>query len=624
MNAYVTRPFMTLAATVAGCLIPFACGAADDDVTVSPEFPPLVGDRYVAEVPDTLDLAQRLRYSLNALSRGVERRTNDQAEKRFPATRFPVHHFIGLSENGPQLERAINIYGKAMLGARLARIATGSEERMEVDNDWRGAWLQWFQADPALFGPEGGRHLEWLAINIRDARGSNRERWQELARRAVSRLTQLAISHEDAAWIPFGKSVPDDGFTDINEARQKIEEALAKNTSAERPVGWKATWQTWTLQGLSAIYRETGDPQTLELAGRIARYLKDHSEIIAEDGRLLAGHEADRPVVHWHHSFLTAVACAEYGAVAGDEEFLEFAELIYRHGLTLGHAETGFAPEYCYGQYPREQDFDDNEGCCTSDLVHVALRLALSGQVVYWDDVERFVRNQLSALQLTDTRWFYEMPANRGKWSYPAPVAEALAGPLVGQFGGWATLNEWQVPGLGPGIQTCCLGNCTRAMYYVWHHMIEKVDGTLRVHLMLNRASPWADIHSYRPYEGRVQIHLKQDFQQVSIRVPAWIEDGSDEIVATRDGHPAPLQWNDRYVTIMANRAGQILEISFPIHQRETEAVIGRRPYRLLFKGSTLINVDPPGERIPLYERDRYRASKATLQNVERFILTDR
>jgi len=43
----------------------------------------------------------------------------------------------------------------------------------------------------------------------------------------------------------------------------------------------------------------------------------------------------------------------------------------------------------------------------------------------------------------------------------------------------------------------------------------------------------------------------------------------------------------------------------------------------LIFKGSTLIEVDPPGERIPLYERDRYRSSKASLRNVERFILAD-
>ena len=607
------------------CFIPCACApTAGDEVTASPTFPPLVGERYAADVPDTLDLAQRLRFSLNALTRGVERRDEAQAKRRFPPTRFPVHHFIGLSENGPQLERAINIYGKAMLGARLARIVTGSEQRMEVDDDWRQAWLEWLEATPVMHGPEGGRQLEWVAINFRYAQGANRAAWEELIGRVLARLKQAAIAHEDGAWIAASAGIPEDGFADVDAARQRMEKVLAKNTSGDRPVGWDATKLTWTLQGLSAVYRETRNQQALRLAGRIARYLKKDGEIIAADGRLLAGHEADRPVVHWHHSFQVAVACAEYGAVTGDEEFLEFAELIYRHGLSLGHAETGFAPEYCYGQYPREQDFDDNEGCCTSDLVHVALRLALAGQSDYWDDVDRFVRNQLSALQLTDTRWFYEMPANRGKWSYPDAEVEARVAPLVGQFGGWATMNEWQVPGLGPGIMTCCLGNCTRAMYYVWHHMMEKNDGELRVHLMLNRASPWADVNSYRPYEGRVQIQLKQDFERVSIRVPAWIAGGSDEIAATRDGRPAPLRWSGRYVTLKENRAGQRLEITFPIHQRETEAVIGRRRYRLTFKGGTLIAVDPPGERIPLYQRDRYRSDRASLRNVERFILSER
>jgi DUF1680 family protein len=386
------------------------------------------------------------------------------------------------------------------------------------------------------------------------------------------------------------------------------------------PHGWDATFLAWTVQGLTALYRETGNTDALDLAGRYARYLRNHGNVIAPDGRPLAGHPHELENIHWHHSFLTAVACAEYGAAAKDQDFLAFAQNSYVSALKLGSREVGFAPEYCFGKYPRQQPFDDSEACCTSDLVHMGLFLTLSGHADYWDDLDHIVRNQLAEMQMTDTKWFYDLPENRGKWKYPNDEVESYMAPLVGNFAGWATLNEWHKPELGCGIMTCCLGNCTRAVYYVWRNMVDIEDGQLSVHLLLNHSSPNADILSHIPYEGRVVVTPKQDLKSLRIRAPEWVKTGSTDVKISRDGEEGLFTWEGRYLQIGEPRKFEEIQVVFPISTRFVDAMVGRIPYHLEFKGNTVVAIEPNGSRMPLYHREHYRGNQAPMKRVTRFI----
>lgn len=56
----------------------------------------------------------------------------------------------------------------------------------------------------------------------------------------------------------------------------------------------------------------------------------------------------------------------------------------------------------------------------------------------------------------------------------------------------------------------CCTGNGTRSIYYLWDHALRYEGGHLRVHLLMNRVSEWADVLSHVPYEGRVDVSVKQ------------------------------------------------------------------------------------------------------------------
>jgi hypothetical protein len=615
------------------CHLGLAVAAGQELDLPSPTIPPFTGQRYEAIVPDTLDLAERMRLAINGLTRCV----SGPPANPFPSTQVACNHIIDVARVPPKVARSVPLYGKYLLALNLARCVTGSEVKLDIDNDWRNGWLDWQRVNPVMHTCEGARRLEWLSFNLRREPEPNRSAWAGLAERAVERLCQVSVAYQDGMWIPWftpsdsnvpGVSVytfpPDDCFADIESALISPEAVdclkdYSSDTLYQNPS--RSIHAAWTVQGLLATYRATKNRESLELAGKLCRYLKDDTHVIAPNGQLRLVYEHPWPAIHWHHNIYIAMACAEYGAAANDHEFLDFADKVYQHVLTFCSREVGFAPEYCYGQFPRKQAIDNTESCCSADLILLALWLSQGETVDYWDDIDRYIRNHIATMQLTDTRPFYDMPENRDKgWQYPDPKAEAIYSPFVGHWAGWATANEWHDPRFGPGIQTCCIGNCTRALYYVWERMIDFSSGRLRVHLMLNRASAQADCTSYRPYEGKFEINLKADCRQILIRAPEWIDADSRQIKCLVDGRHRDINWRNRYVDLGAAQSGQTLTLLFPIGLKSIETEVGRIKCVLTLKGNTVIAFDPPGQRMPLYQRKHYRADRAPMVPVERYV----
>src|SRR6185295_1476171 len=68
----------------------------------------------------------------------------------------------------------------------------------------------------------------------------------------------------------------------------------------------------------------------------------------------------------------------------------------------------------------------------------------------------------------------------------------------------------------------CCCGNATHALFYAWDAIVQCHHGNAQVNLLLNRASPWLDIDSYLPYEGKVVIRNKTA-RKLLVRIPRWV-----------------------------------------------------------------------------------------------------
>ena len=166
----------------------------------------------------------------------------------------------------------------------------------------------------------------------------------------------------------------------------------------------------------------------------------------------------------------------------------------------------------------------------------------------------------------------------------------------------------------------CCTGNCTRAIYYIWKHILDFNDGHLRINMLLNRAAPSVDVHSYIPYEGQVDLKIKTDCKNVSVHVPEWIETKSNEMVVTVDGKPRFFTWHGRYINFGSVKSGSTVQVKFPISERTVKETIGAVEYTLVVKGNTVVFIHPPGTNCPLYQRDHYRKNRVCWHKVERFV----
>jgi len=253
-------------------------------------------------------------------------------------------------------------------------------------------------------------------------------------------------------------------------------------------------------------------------------------------------------------------------------------------------------------------------------MIALALKLSAGGVGDYWDDADRWLRNHFAEIQLTRTQAEHLCRISQSMEQTPLPynaTSDKVTERNIGAFAGWPTPNEWA---RHIGIQHCCTGNAARTIYYAWENILHYQDRKLQVHLLLNRASPWADVHSYLPYEGQVDLKIKEQCNSVLIRVPEWIKSNSDKVECTVNGKPRQLIWTGRYVDVGQSRRGDTVTMTFPIGERTVKERIGGADYTLIIKGNTVICIEPPGKNCPLYQREHYRTNQVHWRKMKRFV----
>lgn len=260
-----------------------------------------------------------------------------------------------------------------------------------------------------------------------------------------------------------------------------------------------------------------------------------------------------------------------------------------------------------------------------ADMIAIAVKLSQANAGDYWSDVERWLRNQFAEGQFTNVAWVKDVVDKlpRTPVAYNETSDRAIER-SVGAFAGYTTGNDYGINSGGimdpTGVAGCCNGNCTRTIYYAWENILEYKGGALRINLLLNRASEWVDLHSYIPYEGRIDIKVKRPLQNVSLHSPEWLHAGTPAVRCNINGRSRSITWNDRYIEIGSLKPQDHVIIHFPLPETNSQEVIGDGRYALTLRGDTVVHVEPPGHFDRLYERSSYRQRSAPLRSVTRFI----
>jgi hypothetical protein len=604
------------------------------------EIPPYRGERYKDQVPDTLDIAERALLGINCLT-GI---TDPLADRE-------IFWFADFHRNPPVMVHDFsdwcqNVEGM-MESLTLLRALTGSDLNSNVDKIWMETLLKSIGPDGLVYVPLGERpwgrlNHAWMAPVWR-ANGTTTDAsdktvaqitgpalwprsisamiiyylrdsnpiWTQAIEKMIEGMSALASDEGDYIFFPAGGYEPNKKFTGGLTADNQL-----------MPTGYLALdgGNIRVIQGLAQYYRLSGYEPAKTLAGKLVNFARFHADAYDRDGRFrFSAYEKIGPEWfveyshahggqvtleqikgqtlggHFHSHAVGILGMIDYAAAVGDRELLDWCQASYVWARMQGNSLTGFFPEYIVPSYP------SCESCGVADMIAIAAKLSQAGAGDYWDDLDRWVRNQFAENQLTKESWIYHLAES----SPEKPVAFNETDHQVGKrnlggFAGWASGNEWS---LKNGIMHCCTGNSTRALYYVWENIVEGRNQEFRINLLLNRASAWADVYSFIPYEGRVRIKMKKSCPRVVVRMPEWLKSGSSDPVCKVKGGPRALTWEGRYVIVGGAESGETIDLTFPIATRTVGETVGAVRYTMEVRGNTVISIDPGGRTGPLYER---------------------
>ncbi len=559
-------------------------------------------------MPDTLDIAERAQLGINCLT-GI---TDPKAD-------CEIYFGVQFFRNPPVMAHDFSDWCQNVEGMieslPLLRIASGSDLNSNVDRVWMETLLKSVGPDGLVYYPFKG--TPWARLNhawdypVWRADGTTGDSSDKsvtqitnpnLWPRAIAAMIIYYLRDKrpdveaddraddpghvslwrpiegDYSFFPAGAYEPNKRFTGGWAAGEQV-----------MPTGYLALdgGNVRVIQGLAQYYRLTGYEPARTLAEKLVKFIRFHADAFDAEGRFrFSAFEKSNPewVVkysqehgghvtleevkgqtlggHFHSHTIGILGVIEYAMAVGDRELLEWCKSSYEWAKTQGSSLVGFFPELIVPGYP------SCESCEVADMIGIAAKLTQAGVGDYWDDLDRWARNQFAENQLTEGEWIYRLAESMPK----KPVAynetaDQVAKRNLGGFAGWASGNEWA---LHNGIMHCCTGNSTRALYYIWENIVESKGDEFRVNLLLNRASAWADVYSFIPYEGKVNVKMKRPCRRVLVRVPEWVESGSPQVVCKVNGSPRELAWEGRYVNVGAAKPGETIELGFPDYHADS------------------------------------------------------
>lgn len=580
--------------------------AYDAAGAIAPEMFAPTGQRYEATVPATLDLAERARLAVHGLTSFLN------AEKHFA----PYGHvyFNGQPPYLSDYPGGPPNWGKIAEALLLARLMCGSEENLDVDAKMFEGMITDVPLNPAAPTPVSCTMAALVDLYQLDSRAD--------LKRVID---TIAEDHVRSAQ-PRGNELfyydgpPSTGLTALGVTNFWLQAFLQGR--AIRPM------TRWAFAA--------GQPKYLETSGGLARFAMQPRFWAPEAApKAVTGAERAQFNGHTHAYTQCLMGLLTYAQATNDARVKQFVRDGYEHMRSFGIARIGL-----FG-----------EGCTTGDMTWLALALSAVGVGDYWDDADAYVRNHLAELQITDAARMRaavaQMPEGRGKNDTTTgpydPATESNENAIERCLGTF--MSDSTHPALIPEhnllYTICCTGNCTPALYFAWHAIVQCDGGHARVNLLLNRASPWLDVESYLPYDGKVVIRNKTAMS-AAVRIPGYVDTGT--VNATVNGRTRAAVWIGRYVVFDALQPDDTVAVAFPL-ETTTESYTLKwkqdefwkectdpgpdwKPldppaqYTFTMRGNTVLDVAPrdSGKGLPLYQRDGLKAPAAPTVTVQRYV----
>ena len=264
------------------------------------------------------------------------------------------------------------------------------------------------------------------------------------------------------------------------------------------------------------------------------------------------------------------------------------------------------------GGFARIGYVGDGQGCATGRTIGIAVKLSQAGIGDYWEDVDQYIRNHGVAMQFTPDDKEFLLGLTEGKPAPPDDPDKTTTNVINRFVGGFA-------------------GNPDKSRYYTVLQHPRKHGPLLRRRCdcalpRWDRSTPWLDVDSYLPYEGKV-VRKNKQAREAFVRSPLWVDRAA--VLAEVDGKQQTLAWFDNYLRFDGLKAGDVLTIEFPMVETTELWTIPKlggwkapdeQVHTCKFKGNTLVEISPPlVPGSPLCQRGHYLQAKTPMKQVSRF-----
>lgn len=289
----------------------------------------------------------------------------------------------------------------------------------------------------------------------------------------------------------------------------------------------------------------------------------------------------------------------------------------------------------------------------TADMISIGLLLSELGAGDNYDEIDAWVRNQLTECEIDDHAAAFIPNYNSSDWS-----TNQVGNKVKGLFFADAT-HVSSIPSVSQAFTSDDHAMAFRGLYDVWTK-IAKVDGVnAYVNFHMNVATPILDVKSEVPYRGRIEVYTKANLggvRNLYLHIPAGVDRTRIRISKLNSNGTKTLVTNSmgvgpysNYVMIgnIAPRTRYLMDYPLWIHDLSVFQVRGDdkgwyessfpldpsqqnvQSWTGKFRGGTMVALSTgPGEGIPRYSQP-WRASLANLNgasivapfmNVNRFV----
>jgi len=268
-------------------------------------------------------------------------------------------------------------------------------------------------------------------------------------------------------------------------------------------------------------------------------------------------------------------------------------------------------------------------------MIFLAMMLSRAGIGDYWDDVDQYTRNGLVEHQVL-RRDLVEAMIAAGPTHEIDPSMETSDRFIERNMGSFLSGGD---PTWNYGWWTmCCNANCAYALYDAWSSIVTAENGVAQVNLLMNRASPWLDVDSYLPYEGKVVLRNKTA-TTVYVRMPLWVHKAA--VRCQVNGRPFEPHSVGNYLAFTGTSGADVITIEFPmVETTETYTLPSYADrYTLGMKGNSVVDISPRparpahlkqgsddgaifevGTGYPTYLRDHYKGDEAPMVETTRYV----